>query len=76
MPQGADNTAFVREVSDLYADIMTTLEGASSNAIRAALSMAVVMSGENIGLSGSALVDWIEETGEDAKLALNGRRLD
>ncbi len=73
MPQMADHTAFVSEVSDLYADIMSTLEGASTGAIRAALSMAVVMSGESIGLSGDALVDWIEDTGADAKLALAGR---
>ena len=74
MRHTAETTAFVSEVSDLYADIMGRLEGASTDAIRAALSMAVVMSGENIGLRGTALLDWIDETGEDAKLALSARR--
>jgi hypothetical protein len=76
MAQRADSTAFVSEVSDLYAGIMAALEGASTNAVRAALSMAVVMSGENIGLSGPDLLDWIEDTGADAKLALAGQRAD
>ena len=58
------------EVSCVYVEVMQALEGASTAATRSALAMAVLMTGEHLGLTGQALIDWIDETGNNAKAAL------
>lgn len=58
------------EITTLYLGLMQALDGASLPAIRSALAMAVLMIGENSGLGGDDLVDWIDETGNEAKAVL------
>ena len=58
------------EITTLYLGLMQALDGASLPAVRSALAMAVLMTGENSGLGGADLVDWIDETGNEAKAVL------
>ena len=62
------------EVSCLYIEVMQALEGASTAAVRSTLAMAILMTGEHLGLTGQALADWIDETGDNAKAALRVTR--
>ncbi|RYE09964.1 MAG: hypothetical protein EOP22_06845 [Hyphomicrobiales bacterium] len=59
-----------REITTLYLGLMAALAGASLPAIRSALAMAVLMTGENSGLDGDDLVAWIDQTGDEAKAVL------
>ncbi len=59
-----------REITTLYLGLMQALAGASLPSIRSALAMAVLMTGENSGLDGDDLVEWIDQTGDEAKAAL------
>ncbi len=61
------------EVSCLYIELMQALEGASTSAIRSALAMAMLMTGEHQGLTGHALAEWIDGTSANAKAALRPR---
>jgi hypothetical protein len=54
----------------LYLRLMRALDGASLPAVRSALAMAMLISGENSGLSGEELLDWIDQTGNEAKAVL------
>lgn len=58
------------EVAELYLGLMQALEGASLPALRSALAMTLLMTGERLGLSGEALGDWIDQPGEEAKAIL------
>jgi hypothetical protein len=66
----ADQADHSPEVMRLYLRLMRALDGASLPAVRSALAMAVLISGENSGLSGEELLDWIEQTGNEAKAVL------
>ena len=59
------------EITRLYLGLMQTLDGASLPAIRSALAMAMLMTGENSGLDGPDLLDWIEQTGNEAKAVIS-----
>ena len=63
----SDPSDYGLEVTALYLGLMQVLEGASLAAARSALAMSVLMIGENAGLSGDNLVDWIDQTGNEAK---------
>ena len=58
------------EVTALYLGLMQVLEGANLAAARSALAMSVLMIGENAGLVGDNLLDWIDGTGDEAKAVL------
>lgn len=59
-----------REITTIYIGLMQALDGASLTAVRSALAMAVLMTGENSGLDGEALTEWIDETGNEAKAVI------
>ncbi len=58
------------EITRLYLGLMQTLDGASLPAVRSALAMAMLMTGENSGLEGSDLLDWIDQTGNEARAVI------
>jgi hypothetical protein len=58
------------EVTRLYLGLMQVLEGARLPAARSSLAMAVLMTGENAGMAGDDLIEWIEQTGSEAKAVL------
>lgn len=75
MPDKIDNEALAQEVIGIYVGVMRALEGASMAAAQSALAMAMLMTGEHLGLTGKDLADWIDETANDAKAVLaQGRR--
>ena len=75
MPDNSDGERLAQEVTGLYVGVMRALEGASTAAAQSALAMALLMTGEQLGLEGRDLADWIDETANDAKAVLaQGRR--
>lgn len=58
------------EITRVYLGLMQALDGASLPAVRSALAMALLMTGENSGLAGAELLDWIEQTGEEARAVI------
>lgn len=65
MPPDDDNP--LDELSRLYVAVMDALDGASPLRAQAALSMAVLMTGEYNGLQGAELLAWIDQTSNGAK---------
>jgi hypothetical protein len=63
------------EITTLYLGLMQALDGASLSAVRSALAMAVLMTGENSGLGGEDLLEWIDQTGNEAKAVLSHQAL-
>ena len=63
----SDPSDYGLEVTALYLGLMQVLEGASLASARSALAMSVLMIGENAGLSGDDLVDWIDQAANEAK---------
>ncbi len=57
------------EVAIIYLGIVAAAAGHTPTAIRAALSMALTLLGEQHGLSGPALLDWIDTIAATARLA-------
>jgi hypothetical protein len=55
------------ELGDLYLKIMDALEGSGPTRAQAALSMALVMTGEYLGFAGPDLIAWIDQTSTRAK---------
>ncbi len=55
------------ELGRLYVAVMDALDGASPRRAQAALSMAVLMTGEYNGLEGPDLLAWIDQTSNSAK---------
>ncbi|MBI4922996.1 MAG: hypothetical protein HY834_14725 [Devosia nanyangense] len=75
MPDDIDRETLAQEVTSIYVGVMRALEGASTAAAQSALAMAMLMTGEHLGLEGKDLADWIDETANDAKAVLaQGRR--
>ena len=72
MPTDDENP--IDELARLYAGVMDALDGASAHRVQAALSMALLMTGENTGLAGEDLLAWIDQTSNSAKAIV--RRLD
>lgn len=67
MAEDRQGSSPAREVADLYVGLMSVLRGSSRPAAQSALAMAVVMSGEQSGLSGHALLDWIDSITASAR---------
>jgi hypothetical protein len=70
MDKMSDRPDITLEVTALYLGMMEVLAGASLPAVRSALAMTMLMAGENAGLTGDDLVDWIDQTGNEARVAL------
>ena len=70
----ADDESPIDELTRLYIGVMDALDGASPRRMQAALSMAVLMTGEHNGLAGEELMAWIDQTTDGAKAIV--RRLD
>ncbi len=70
----ADDENPIDELARLYVGVMDALDGASIRRAQAALSMAVLMTGEHNGLAGEELLAWIDQTTASAKAIV--RRLD
>lgn len=62
-----DDDSPLDELTRLYVAVMDALDGASPRRAQAALSMAVLMTGEHNGLEGADLLAWIDQTGDSAK---------
>jgi hypothetical protein len=65
MPTDTDSP--LDELSRLYLAVMDALDGVSPRRAQAALSMAVLMTGEHNGLEGPELLAWIDQTSNSAK---------
>lgn len=66
----SDHPEITLEIAGIYIGLMETLDGASLPAARSALAMATLMTGENAGLTGDDLVEWIDQTCNEARVAL------
>ena len=62
-----DDQSPLAELTGLYTAVMAALDGASAHRAQAALSMAVLMTGEHMGLEGPELIAWIDQTSNGAK---------
>ena len=68
-----DRHAPLGDLAGLYVAVMNVLEGASAPQAQAVLSMAILMTGEHMGLDGPDLIAWIEQTGDSAKAVASNR---
>jgi hypothetical protein len=70
MPNDPRSPGRTGEVAELYLGLIAVLHGASPTATRAALALAIVMSGEYAGLTGDALLAWIDDITASARSAM------
>ena len=66
-----DDLSPLDELSGLYLAMMDALDGAAPRRAQAALSMAILMTGEHAGLEGNELIAWIDQTCDAAKAIVN-----
>lgn len=68
--------AMADDVARIYLGIVAATAGHSTAVVEAALAMALTLVGERHGLSGDALVDWIDTIATAASIAAQRATLD